>query len=294
VSDIIIQAGHVNIGQNCDWGLRGETGAPGEVEYTPRIAAIVCGALQAHGLVAQAADANANCNSQLTKRDHTAVVALHCDGRSSSGFAVGVGDPNHDGAADASEHLRQSLRSAYATATALPDIDDLGHDPNVLEYYLFNDLTPATPFALIEMGAISDANGNFGPDAQFLHDHEHEVASGIVDGILSFLGLLPDPSTVPDQGPPPSFGPNNSPVPVVVPGTPPPPAVPEVVPPVLFGPPPALVPSVEANLPAVLTNIGQAIQYVQELIGLASQDTFPTLIALSNELHTARHLLGGE
>lgn len=185
---VVIQAGHVNIGSNCNEGLRGETGAPGEAAYVSQIAAIVAGAIQAHGPVCIVADANFNCTQDVS-RDYECVVALHCDGRDSSGFAVGVGDPSKDGAADLSAKLKADLRSRYAAATHLTDLDNLGNDPNVTEYYLFGVLSKATPFALIELGAIGNAEGQPGPDTDYLLSHTHDVADGIVEGVLNFLQI---------------------------------------------------------------------------------------------------------
>ena len=277
MASIRIQAGHVNIENNCDWGLRGETGAPGEREYTSEIAGMVAGALEAHGHDVAVWDANANCNGNLVGRDYDAVIALHCDGRDQSGFAVGVGNPNEDGAATASEHLRESLRSAYSASTSLPDIDDLGSDTNVLEYYLFRVLTPATPFVLIEMGAIASAEGGPGPDENYLYSNASNVASGIVNGVLAFVPEIttPEPEPTPETTPTPEPTPQPSP---------------EVTPPPLVGPPPALIPPPNIPVPAILTNLGQAIAYEEQLQAAVKL----YVNAVLTELHTARRLLGGE
>lgn len=208
---IVIQAGHVHIEQNCNEGLRGETGAPGEREYVGGIAAQVAGGLQAHGQICIVADANFNCTNDAAQNTYQAVVALHCDGRSTSGFAVGVGNPTQDGAAAESEHLRASLRSAYAAATALPDLDNLGNNPNVTDYYLFDVLTPATPFALIELGAIANAEGSPGSDRDYLLSHTNQVAEGIANGIMDFLGISQTPAEPAGSGSVPESVPVNPP-----------------------------------------------------------------------------------
>ena len=214
---VVVQAGHVNIEQNCAEALRGETGAPGEREYVAGIAATVAGAIQAHGPVCIVADANFNC-TQDVHTDYQAVVALHCDGRSTSGFAVGVGDPTKDGAAAASAKLCSALRSAYASATKLKDIDDLTSDVNVTEYYLFNELSQATPFALIELGAIAAADGSPGPDRDYLLSHQQQVAEGVVNGLLAFLGLSQAGSSVTVEPAP--AEPSNAPAPIANPPQP--------------------------------------------------------------------------
>lgn len=290
---VLIQAGHVNIENNDDWGLRGQTGAPGEREFTARVAGIVAGALRANGVDCVVADANANNDGQVTGRDWDAAVALHCDARSRSGYAVGVGNPAEDGAAAESFRLKQCLELAYGRVTGLADVNDLGENPNVTEYYLFNSLSEATPFVLIEMGAISDPTGGHGPDDLFLTSHTDKAADGIVEGVLDFLNVDAKADT---QGPPPS--------PPSYPG------IPEVDAPVLVGPPPALVPSTERNLPDAITNISQAREYARELLNVAREDEpmsnsagnevahlvdqIPTLVAIMNELNLALGYLGAQ
>lgn len=277
---VLIQAGHQNIASNCDWGLRGETGAPGEVEYVSQVAAIVCGALAANGVSVQGVDANANCNGQVTGRDYAAVVALHCDGRDTSGFAVGVGNPTEDGAAEASQKLETSLRSAYAAANpSLPDLSaEFVNDPNISEYYLFTVLTPATPFALIELGAIAALDGSGGPDKLYLTSEQHNVANGVVRGVLAFLGLDPTPSapatiTAPvetpepasvDVGPPGSTSIGNVPI---EPTPAPVPQFDEITMKPLVGPPPALVPDNNSIVLSIKNHLSQIGDLLGKLIG---------------------------
>lgn len=289
---VLIQAGHQNIEQNCNWGLRGQTGANGERAYVSEIAAIVCGALAANGVAVQGIDANANCNGQITGRDWEAVVALHCDGRSASGFAVGVGNPTTDGAKEASASLAAALRSAYATATALNDLSsEYVNDENITEYYLFNALSQATPFALVELGAIAGTSGGFGPDQLYLAMHQHDVASGIVNGVLQFLGKGPlgatgavipaapsvdtTPTVTPSEsasGPlPVDAVPLDPPASLYTPGPPPSTSqgnIPEVAVPPLVGPPPALVPDVKSVAASALLALEQARDFLTQLQGM--------------------------
>lgn len=275
MSDVVIQAGHQNIEQNCDWGLRGQTGAPGERQYVSELAAVVCGALAAHGITATGADANFNCVG-AAHNDHLAVVALHCDGRDRSGFAVGTGDPANDGAKDASANLRAALRTTITAETGLADLSpDFESDVNITQYYLFNALTPATPFVLIELGAIADARGNFGPDYQFLHSHKDAIAGAVVNGVLSFLAA-PDTSVVHeataadvdaeklDQAEQAAIAASG--------GT-------------------RRTTSIGED---VATNLGQALRYADELAAHADPNVANTARAIASELHTARRLLNDE
>jgi hypothetical protein len=186
------------------------------------------------------------------------------------------------------------LRSAYAAATGLPDVNDLLDNPNVTEYYLFNSLTQATPFALIEMGAISAPDGSFGSDFQWLQDHKADVASGIVDGVVAFLSADPTTAVAPVETQ------NEAPAPAQE--VPPKPVLDGNGFPTLVGPPPATIPPETSNKDAILTNLGQAIKYIDQIFAADTPKSDaptliadrPTLIAISNEVHAARHLLGGE
>jgi len=276
---VIVQAGHVNIEENCDWGLRGQTGAPGERDFTARVAAIVAGALQGNGVACVVADANANCVGTITNRDYDAFLALHCDARHRSGFAVGVGNHAEDGAAQSSARLGDCLRKAYGQSTGLADVNDLGENPNVTEYYMFNSLSQATPCALIEMGAISAPDGSYGPDELYMSTHAEDVASGIVNGLLDFLKV--DYSTVtPPAGASPHYD-----------------HIPDVTPPNLSGPPPALIPSAMAQLPDALTNLGEAKKNGLALLDVDQVESLgehrPTLVAMVNQINVAIGLLGG-
>lgn len=285
---LVVQAGHVNIEQNCNEGLRSETGAPGEREYVSGIAATVAGALQAHGPVVIVADANFNCSNEATSTDYSAVIALHCDGRSTSGFSCNVGNPTEDGAAAQSQKLQEAVSSAYAAETGLKDLSgEFVSDANISEYYLFEALTPNTPFVLLELGAIASSDGSPGPDRDYLLSHTHEVADAIVSGVLDFMGVkqqVPTPAEAPAEGGPAPEVPN-APAPVQ--------------------PNPTTPPVLNPTGTAVLTNLGQAIAYEEGLYNAVKTwyDTgdlsdvtawYKTFEAVIQELHTARKLLGGE
>src|SRR5262249_33543356 len=95
MSTVILQAGHLNIAGNCEQDLRGGTGAPDEVKWTPQIVDRVVARLRGAGVDARAVDANFNCDPAV-KEDYLAVVAVHyqSDPPHESGFWCGVGNPN--------------------------------------------------------------------------------------------------------------------------------------------------------------------------------------------------------
>ena len=196
---VLIQAGHQNIQSNCDVSLRPGTGAPGEVEWTPGITAGIVNGLRTAGVDARAVDANFNCDPAHTA-DYAAVVAVHYQANlpTASGFFVGAGDPSEDGAAAQSAGLAAAIRASYATETGLafaPSWNNL----NITHYYLFEALSKATPFALIECGVGAPG----APDHDFLSgtDGQLKVIDGITVGILAYLGIHPVPSPPPPPPP---------------------------------------------------------------------------------------------
>lgn len=182
--DVIVQAGHENAQNNCLEGLRGSTGAPREIEWTPGIAQCVVDNLKGRGIAARKVDATFNCAPEA-KIDYPVVVAVHYQSTppDESGYFVGVGDPNKDGVAAKSQALADAIRQTYGDTTGRPWRPNWNSE-NITGYYLFNALTKATPFALIECGT-----GN-GPDKDFLwsDDGKQKVCGSIADGIARFLG----------------------------------------------------------------------------------------------------------
>lgn len=266
--NVLIQAGHVGIADNCDHGLRDQTGAPGEADYNARVAAAVAGGLEANGFVVVVGDANANCDPKITNTDWFAAVALHCDGRDASGFCCNTGNPEQDGAAQASANLADALRQVYG-GLGLPDLSPaFANDENITEYYLFNSLTPGTPFVLLEMGAIADAAGGDGPDKLYLESHVDAVAGAIVAGVQQFHVATGSATAAAEdvQG-----GQGTQPADAGVAG----------------------MPRTTPNVADANTNLGQAIQYVTELLADPFRDD-PTVQAVLQLLHAARKALGGE
>jgi len=215
MAEVVVQAGHENIGANCDAGLRPYTGAPGEVSWTPGIVEGICARLMAAGVTAHHVDANWNCGGNPSiGRDYDAVLAVHYQSNPphESGFSVGRMDPLEDGAAAASAQLVDAINAAYSAATGLTRRDAWDTpNPNVQHYYLFRAVSLKTPCALIECGT-----GAVGaPDHAFLWTQQEKVIAGIADGILGYLHAAGKWSPPPAPPSPPAPAPPPAPVPPV-------------------------------------------------------------------------------
>lgn len=196
---VIIQAGHENIQTNCQAALRPGTGAHDEIVWTPDVAQRVVNLLTAHGVSAIHVDANFNC-VPAAKADYEAAIAIHyqSDPPHESGYFCGVGSPAQDGAKDASWNLCLAIRAQYEAVTHLQARGNWDSD-NITYYYLFEALSSKTPFALIECG--TGAPG--APDHEYLWSHKDEVARGIANGVLAYLGKATIPAPIPVVVPPP-------------------------------------------------------------------------------------------
>jgi N-acetylmuramoyl-L-alanine amidase len=202
---VIVQAGHQNIATNCSPDMRSGTGAPGERDWTPAVAVEIVRVLVGQGVQARAVDANFNCDAAAVGQDYEAVVSVHYQANlpTASGFYVGAGDPVEDGARARSGALAQAMFAQYQQATGLPWRPSW-NNVNITHYYLFEALSKATPFVLIECGVGAPG----APDHDFLHsaDGQAKVVRGIANGVLVYLGKpVVAPSPVP--GPPPSPAP---------------------------------------------------------------------------------------
>lgn len=205
---IAVQAGHVNIQDNCDHSLQSGTGAPGEASFTAAIAGMVAGAIQAHGISCSVWDANANCDERLMSQDYDAVVAIHAQHvAGSNNFGVTTGNTAEDGAAVKSAELRNAIAKSYASVTSLTETSPGWEDTvDEKEYYLFRALSKNTPFALIECGNIN------GDGTSFIEQNHGKVAEGIVNGILAYMDTTNIPTPASETTPNPSQTPSMTPV----------------------------------------------------------------------------------
>ena len=119
-----------------------------------------------------------------------AFVALHCDGDGVgelSGFKMAVGARR--GPYEAA--LMASIKDSYAKATGM-SYDAQHVTSQMLRYYSFNwsrfqhATSPFTPSTIIELGFLSNDD-----DRALLVNHADRVATGVVNGVLSFLDTHP-------------------------------------------------------------------------------------------------------
>ena len=121
-----------------------------------------------------------------------AFVALHTDycpdpenPSSPSGYKVarngGTAGTGMVGNGDSSDQLVQALWDEYGRTTGIPQDRSPGHfKSGMLGYYALNEIDPATPGAIIEMGWLS---GDLGK----LVNQQDTLAAGIANGIMRFL-----------------------------------------------------------------------------------------------------------
>ena len=153
-----------------------------EWEVNLAVAKIVKTKLEDEGIVVDLLPATI---SQAYKAD--AFISIHADGNDDNtvtGFKVGASYYDTSGKA---QTLADDIEKTYKATTAMRI------DPNVTEdmtqYYVFNSvkylhtIDPSTPGVIIETGFITNSS-----DRKIIVDSPEEVATGIVNGILLFLG----------------------------------------------------------------------------------------------------------
>lgn len=180
---VIVQAGHLHIANHCFTPLRSATGAPGEAGWSAVLAQMIADRLVTQGVSARAVDANFTCLPEVGE-DNEAVIALHYQANlpTDSGFFVGTGAGEEDGAADESVRLAAAIRTAYEQRTGLrfqPGWTSIG----IAHNYVFEKLSPATPFCLLEAGV------GWGPDRDLLHSRQGmaSTADAVASGVTQFL-----------------------------------------------------------------------------------------------------------
>lgn len=166
---LVIQAGHLNIESNCNWGLREDVGLEGEAQATLAVAQRLVAALGSRRIPAMVADANFNC-LEASRLPYVGVLSLHC-----GAAGVGVGHPEVDAAAPLSQQLARAIAAQYAAVTGL-SLASTADD--AVNHYLFQSLSKGTPWALVELGELA-----------WVQEHEDLVVEGLSAALLSFLGL---------------------------------------------------------------------------------------------------------
>ena len=180
---VIVQAGHLRTEEHCEPAMRVASGAIAESAWTAVVAPLIIDALTKAAVPARLVDATFSCASDVGA-DFGAVVALHYQANrpTESGFFIGTGDPDEDGSADDSARLAAAIRAAYEQRCRLafqPGWNSLA----IAHNELFEKLSPATPFCLVEAGV------GWGPDRDFLHSTNGmtSVAEAIAAAIIAFL-----------------------------------------------------------------------------------------------------------
>lgn len=182
-----IQAGHLNIRNNCDPALRSGTGAGGEVEVTQAVRDALAPLLKAKGIEVKLVDANFNCDSTSADVDYDLFLSLHCDmdypGDQGSGFCD-FPEPSTDGATLESQRLAKEIQNSFFPAVGI-NIKSRSN-ANTRYYYMWKFLSLKTPCVLIEMGQVKDPH-----DSVILHD-TNKVSTALCNAILSALKVGPD------------------------------------------------------------------------------------------------------
>ena len=226
---ICIQAGHINIQYNSDPQLRNGTGAPGEQEFTLRIANRLSEILRTKGFAVNQTDANSNSDPNVTNNDWDLFLAIHYDANvyGIGGGCISAPDPSVDASNAESKRIatiiEQSYFSPYIQDTGIVDHPERINN-NMTLYYMWNVLTAKTPCALIECGVGGDAH-----DSVILADTER-VCNAIAKGICKAFNVLWEPVVPPTPPTPPVAPPATNPGPSTTTTTTP--TVPPVITPV--------------------------------------------------------------
>lgn len=181
---VILQAGHLNIKNNCDAALRGSTGAGGEVQVNEAIRNATAELLKANGVEVLKVDANYNCDATSLDEDWNLFLALHCDmdyaGDNGSGFCD-FPEPETDGATAESQRLAREIENVFFPEVGI-NVKSRSN-ANTRFYYMWASLSKNTPCVLIEMGQVQDAH-----DKPILQDTD-KVSKALAKAILSALGI---------------------------------------------------------------------------------------------------------
>jgi len=171
--------------------MRGGTGAPGEITWTPKIRSNVAVLLRARGFKVTEVDANVNCHPTLCG-PYDLTLAIHYQSNTGkSGFGVYVPDASVDQVRPRSIALARRIADIYGRRTGLTNYSSpvLGfgpvtwENPNTEFYYAWR--TQLGPLALIECG-----EGALGaPDHNLLYLRPDVIAGAIAEGICAAFGV---------------------------------------------------------------------------------------------------------
>jgi N-acetylmuramoyl-L-alanine amidase len=186
---IVLQSGHQNIQFNSDEALHGSTGAPQEAGKNYKITSRTAELLRARGFSVKQTDANANSDPAITDRDWDLFLSIHCDSDSSTnGGFTDFPEPSTDGATVESQRIANAIALKFFSETGITErLDRRQKSAGVMYYYMWHDLSAATPCVLIEMGESVDAH-----DSVILNDTER-CAKALARGVCQAFGVAYDP-----------------------------------------------------------------------------------------------------
>lgn len=201
--NILIQAGHVNTQTNIDPGLRGSTGAPGEVKFTLDVANQVSAILRSKGFTVKQTDANANSDSTVMNKDWRLALSIHyeADIHNTNGGFEACPDPSVDSASSESQRIAKFFPNDYFTVLGLPRHTEW-RNANTSYYYLWRYLSAKTPCVLVECG-VGWRQPN---DYNLLNtdDGRKKVAEKLARSVCSAFGVaFDDPAPTPNPTPAP-------------------------------------------------------------------------------------------
>lgn len=196
MASVLIQAGH---SAQYPPNRAGGGGAPGEADWTTRLAELIALHLEAAGVEtvivgAWLVNGVVGAPPSQVGRDYSLFVSLHYDaavygaGRNTGAFADrATGDPL-GALADAAIRLWEAR---WTEETPIP-LANARRNPNTSDYHAFRATSARTPGIIIEHGCGAPVpTGGFPPgqDAGYLHDNIGHVAAVDARAILNYLGL---------------------------------------------------------------------------------------------------------
>ena len=196
MKNILIGAGHINVKHNSIVALRSSTGAPGEQEFTLRIASRLSEILRQKGFNVKQTDANANDDATVTKPDWDLALFCHYDANiygTGGGFAD-FPEPSTDGATVESQRIVKALEDEYFKHSGIVNVPKR-RNANTKYYYMWSRLSSKTPCAILECGVGLDAH-----DKVILADTDI-VCNAIARGICKAFNVPFDAPTPPQIDP---------------------------------------------------------------------------------------------
>jgi hypothetical protein len=191
-----LQAGHQNIQNNVDPGLRGGTGASPanfvpERDWTVKLRDTLGQILVSKGFQVQLDDANANSSLNTTEKDFAFYLAIHFEANThgKGGGFMTAPDPNYDAVNPESKRIVEAIKSEYFKNTGIEEHEEW-ITPAMTQYYMWNALSAKTPCGIIECGVGGDAH-----DDVILGDFTR-VANAIAKGICKAFNVPFDPIPV--------------------------------------------------------------------------------------------------